>query len=161
MMISFTGIIIVSSQGGGIHADKNYIPGILLALGSSVIWAFFWILNVRDKRDEVIKLFLNFGFALLFLFITFALSGKNLPHQREAYLGMIYVGFFEMGFAFLFWLKALQLTETTDKISTLIYISPFFSLFIIHYIAGERIFLTTIAGLVLLVGGILFQKIKI
>jgi len=73
---------------------------------------------------------------------------------------MIYVGLFEMGFAFLFWLKALQLTETTDKISNLIYISPFFSLFIIHYIAGERIFLTTITGLVLLVGGILFQKIK-
>lgn len=160
MLISFAGIILVSSQGGGIHFDRKSIPGIFLALGSSLLWSFFWILNVKDKRDEIVKLFLNFLSALIYLLIILPFSSENLPEQKKAYLGMIYVGFFEMGFAYIFWLKALQLSESTDKISSLIYISPFFSLFFIHYIADEKIFFTTITGLVLIVTGIILQKVR-
>jgi len=161
MVISFSGVILISSQGGGSDFDKKHIPGIFLALGSSVIWAFFWILNVKDKRDEIVKLFLNFAFALFYLLLTFVIIDESFPVHKQSYFGMVYIGFFEMGIAYIFWLKALQLSETTDKVSNLIYISPFFSLFFIHYIAGEKIYLTTIAGLVLVVTGIIIQKIKI
>jgi drug/metabolite transporter (DMT)-like permease len=126
-----------------------------------LIWAIFWVLNVRDKNDEIIKLFINFSFGLVLLLVVFYLSGKSLPENPEAWISGIYVGIFEMGIAFIFWLKALKLTQTTDKISNLVYISPFFSLILIHYIAGERIYLTTPAGLILIVAGIILQKIKI
>jgi drug/metabolite transporter (DMT)-like permease len=161
MLISFTGVILISSHGGGFDFDRRLIPGILLAVGSSVIWAFFWILNLRNGWDEIVKLFMNFSFALFFLIITFPFLNTGIPKNPEAYLGMLYVGIFEMGLAYIFWFKALQLTETTDKISNLIYISPFFSLFLIHYFAGEKIYLTTVFGLILVVTGIIFQKIKL
>jgi drug/metabolite transporter (DMT)-like permease len=159
MLISFSGVFFISSQGGKGNFSPEQIPGVFLALGSSVLWAFFCILNVRDKRDEVLKLFLNFFFGLVFLLIAMPVMNKSLPVLPEAYFSGVYVGIFEMGLAFIFWMKALQLTDSTDKISNLIYISPFLSLFLIHYIAGEKIYLTTPIGLALVVTGILFQKI--
>lgn len=50
--------------------------GIVFGLGSAVIWATFWIYNLKDKRDEVTKLFLNFSFGLLFI-IIFMLSQRS------------------------------------------------------------------------------------
>jgi len=160
LFISFAGVFFISSQGGKGNFRPEQIPGVILALGSSLLWSFFWILNVKDKRDEILKLFLNFFFGLVFLLVSMPVMNKNLPYLPEAWLSGIYVGIFEMGMAFIFWMKALQLTKSTDKISNLIYISPFLSLFLIHYIAGEKIYYTTPIGLALVVTGILFQKIK-
>ncbi len=160
LFISFTGVFFISSQGGKGNFSPEQIPGVLMALGSSVIWAFFWILNLKDKRDEVQKLFLNFSFGFVFLLAAMLLSGKSLPSGPAAWLTGVYVGVFEMGIAFIFWMMALRLSTSTDKISNLIYISPFLSLFIIHYIAGEKIYLTTPVGLALVIAGILVQKIK-
>ncbi|MCB8994043.1 MAG: DMT family transporter [Bacteroidales bacterium] len=160
MIISFSGIFFISSQGGKDNFRPEQLPGVLLALGSSVLWSFFWILNLKDKKDEALKLFLNFFFGLIFLFISMPLLNEKFAVSREALIGGVYVGIFEMGLAYIFWMKALQLSSSTDKISNLIYISPFLSLFFIHYIAGEKIYFTTLIGLTLVVTGILFQKIK-
>lgn len=160
LLISFSGVFFISSQGGIGNFNTDQIPGVLMALGSSVIWAFYWVLNVKDKKDEVLKLFLNFFFGFLFLVLCIPVMHISLPSAPEAWLTGIYVGIFEMGIAFIFWMKALQLTKSTDKISNLIYISPFLSLFFIHYIAGEKIYYTTPIGLILVVAGIIFQKIK-
>jgi drug/metabolite transporter (DMT)-like permease len=161
LFISFSGVFFISSQGGKGGYSPEEIPGVFLALGSSVIWAFFWILNVKDRRDEVLKLFLNFFFGLIFLLVLMPLINEKLPTLPEAWLTGVYVGIFEMGMAYIFWMKALQLTGSTDKISNLVYISPFLSLFLIHYIAGEKIYYTTPIGLTLVVTGILLQKIQL
>ena len=61
LFISFAGVLLISSQGDIFHFGKSNPIGILLAVGSSFIWSFFFIYNVRDKRDEELKLFLNFS----------------------------------------------------------------------------------------------------
>ncbi len=160
LLISFSGVILISSQGGGSSFHRSQIPGILLCLGSALIWSFFWILNVRDQRDEIVKLFLNFFFALIYLLVAVLFTGKHFPESGNAWFWAAWVGIFEMGLAYIFWLKALQLTETTDKITNLIYIFPFISLFFIHYFVGEPIYRTTIYGLLLIIGGILFRQVK-
>jgi drug/metabolite transporter (DMT)-like permease len=83
LLISFSGVLLVSSQGGGADFKIEQVPYMLLALGSSVIWAFFWILNIRDKRDEIPKLFLNFGFALIYLLIAMPFLGESFPTDRK------------------------------------------------------------------------------
>jgi len=158
MLISFTGVLFISSQGINGNYKPEQLPGMILAVGSSMIWAFFWILNVKDKRDEIVKLFLNFFFALVFLFISMPVFNISFPSGKSAWLSSAYVGCFEMGFAFIFWLKALKYSETTDKVSNLIYISPFLSLIFIHYIVEEKIYFTTVIGLILIITGILIQN---
>ena len=72
----------------------------------------------------------------------------------------VYVGIFEMGVTFLFWLKALQMATTTDKVSNLVYFAPFLSLVFVHFILHEPVYYTTPAGLLLIISGILIQNRK-
>ena len=65
----------------------------------------------------------------------------------------VYVGIFEMGITFLFWLKALQMASSTDKVSNLVYLAPFFSLVFVHFILHEPVYYTTLAGLLLIISG--------
>jgi len=74
-------------------------------------------------------------------------------------LGACYVGFFEMGITYIIWLMALKLSATTAKVTNLIYLSPFTSLIFIHFIVGEKILISTITGLVLIIAGIVWQQL--
>jgi drug/metabolite transporter (DMT)-like permease len=62
-----------------------------------------------------------------------------------------------MGITFFFWLKALQLASTTAKVSNLVYLSPFLSLFLVHFILHEPVYYTTPIGLVFIIAGIFVQ----
>ncbi|WP_419631493.1 DMT family transporter, partial [Thiolapillus sp.] len=81
----------------------------------------------------------------------------SLPDQKGL-AGAVYVGMFEMGLTFLLWLKALQLTRRTVRIANLIYLSPFLSLVLIHYLVGEEILASSYLGLLLIVAGVLLQR---
>jgi len=158
ILISFGGVIVIGTHGNILAWSTTDVAGVSLAVGSSVIWALFWIYNIRDKRDEIIKLFLNFAFGSCFVFLAMLLfSDFRLPSVKGA-AGAVYIGLFEMGITFLLWLKALKLSKTTAHIANLIYLIPFFSIVLIHFVVGEQIFLSTITGLVLIVAGIVLQK---
>ncbi|MCJ7778245.1 MAG: EamA family transporter, partial [Sedimentisphaerales bacterium] len=73
--------------------------------------------------------------------------------------GAIYIGLFEMGVTFLVWLRALKSAKTTAHVANLVYLVPFFSLIVIHFVAGEEIFPSTIIGLIFIVSGIILQKL--
>jgi drug/metabolite transporter (DMT)-like permease len=159
ILVSFGGVIVIATRGNILALRFTDAAGVLLAVGSSVIWALFWIYNIRDKRDEVVKLFLNFAFGSCFVFLAMLLfSDFRLPTGRGG-LGAIYIGLFEMGVTFLLWLSALKLSKTTAHVANLIYLVPFLSIVVIHFALGEQIFLSTITGLVLIVAGIILQKV--
>lgn len=159
ILISFSGTIIIGTRGRLLELQFGNLPGVLLALASAVFWALFWIFNVRDKKDEVVKLFLNFCFGSLFIFIyVIFTTGLRMPNIL-GFSGAVYAGVIEMGITFVLWLKALQYSSTTAKVSNLVYLSPFISLIIIRFVVGEQILFSTIIGLVLIVGGITLQQL--
>ena len=88
------------------------------------------------------------------------LAVPNTFPDIKGILAASYVGLFEMGITFLFWLKAMQKTNSTAKIANLIFISPFISLIFIHFIVGEEIYLSTILGLSIIILGLIFQQLK-
>lgn len=162
LFVSFAGVYVISSQGslfGGSHAN---IRGVLFTTVSAIFWALYFIFNVKDKRDESIKLFLNFLFGYMYLSIALIVTRtwQISPSAMKGVLGAVYIGVFEMGITFLFWLKALQMAETTDKVSSLVYIAPFLSLVFVHFILHEPVYYTTPIGLILIISGIWLQKRK-
>lgn len=161
LVISFTGTIIIATKGNLLDFNLSDPLGVTLALSSAFFWATYWLLNLKDKRDTEEKLFLNFLFGLIYTLIyCIATDNLSIPGP-EATLGVIYIGLFEMGITFVLWLNALKLAENTAKISNLVYLSPFLSLMFVSIAVGEKIMLYTIAGLFLIIGGILLQQIKI
>ena len=90
---------------------------------------------MKDKRDEAVKLFLNFLFGSVYLLTAMILTGNWQPVIGfKGAAGSVYIGIFEMGITFFFWLKALSLATTTDKVSNLVYFAPFISLLFVHFI---------------------------
>jgi len=96
----------------------------------------------------------SFPFVLAYCLIFSELVWPSLP----GLLGAVYIGFFEMGACFVLWLLALRQAENTARIGSLIFLSPFLSLFFIHFLVGEEILPATLIGLVLIVAGLLWQK---
>ena len=158
IFISLFGVFVISTQGDVLSFRFTNLGGALLAMGSAVIWALFWIYNLRDQRDEVAKLFLNFCFGFAFILVSTLLFSEIVIPKTTGILGVIYVGLFEMGVTFVIWLKALKLSRTTAQVSILIYLSPFVSLLFIHLLVGEEILFSTIIGLILIVSGIGLQQ---
>ncbi len=160
ILISFVGVIFISSQGSLSGLNNTNSTGALLAVGSSIIWALFWILSVLDKRDETIKLFWNFVFGTIYLFIAaFLFTDFNLP-DAKGLPAALYIGLFELGITYILWMKAMQLSKNNAKTGNLIFLSPFLSLVFIHFILGETIYFTTFIGLALIISGIWIQQKK-
>ena len=108
LLISFAGVYLISSQGQPFSPGRSDTTGVLLAMGSSFFWALYFILNVKDKRDESVKLFTNFFFASIYLVIVFvAVNGFVEEITFKGALASVYTGIFEMGLGFYLWLKAL------------------------------------------------------
>ncbi len=159
IIVGFCGVILIAT--GGSFASIQYDPlGVALGLGSALLWASYWILNIRSKSDPVVKLAVNFAFGTIFIITLVAITGANFRVPAEALGAAVYVGFFEMGATFVFWLMALKLSENSAKVANLIYLSPFLSLIFIRRILGEDIRITTIIGLVLIVAGIVISKAR-
>ncbi len=158
LFISFIGVYIIASQGNLLHPGKSDPIGVLLATGSSIFWSVYFIFNMKDKRDEAVKLFTNFLFASVFLLIAMIVLPGEARFSFKGIAASVYVGLFEMGITFYFWLKALQLAPTSDKVSNLVYLAPFISLIFVHFIIKEPVYYTTPAGLLLIISGILIQN---
>jgi drug/metabolite transporter (DMT)-like permease len=153
------GVFVISTRGDILGFKFTNPMGVLLATGSSVIWAVFWIYNVKDERDEVVRLFLNFAFGSTFIFLSVLIFARVKIPSVSGILAAAYVGLFEMGITFLLWLKALKLSKTTAHVTNLIYLVPFFSLVVISFAVGEKILFSTIIGVIFIVAGIILQKL--
>ena len=158
IIISFFGVFVIATKGDILGFRFTNTAGVLLASGSSVIWALFWIYNVKDKHDEAVRLFVNFTFGTVFIFLLILLFSDLKIPTRKGFLGAVYVGLFELGITFLVWLKALRLSKTTAHVTNLIYLAPFFALVWISLFVGEKILFSTGVGLVLIIGGIILQR---
>jgi drug/metabolite transporter (DMT)-like permease len=162
ILVSFIGVIVIATHptrpADILDFRFSSGPGVALALGSTVVWALFWVLNTKDRHDEAVRLFVNFLFACAYILILLLALGGGRTYDWRGMLGGVYIGLFEMGITFLVWLKALRSAKTTAHVVNLIYLVPFLSLVVIALVLGEQILPSTLVGLVLIVAGIVLQK---
>jgi len=158
-LLCYTGVLVIATRGDLLSLHFHSLSGVLYALASTLLWALYWLYSTRIEAEPLPLLFLNFlvGTLLLSFYLFVFKSGVELPGPAGM-AGALYVGLFEMGITFLLWLKALKLAHRTATISNLIYLSPFLSLILIHFFVGEPIYPSTVAALVLILGGLWMQR---
>ncbi len=159
LLISYCGVLVISTEGKPFSLQFTDRFGVLLALASTVIWALYWIFNTKDSRDPVVGLFVNFLCSFPFVLGYYLLTCKLRWPAMEGLFGAAYVGTFEMGACFVLWLLALKKTGNTARISNLIFISPFLSLIFISLLVGETILPSTFVGLLLIIAGLFCQRL--
>lgn len=160
-IICYFGVLIISTKGEPFSLSFSNIEGVLLALFSTVLWALYWIFNTKSKADPLVGLFSNFLFSLPMIVIYFIFTQDFEFPNINSLLAASYIGLFEMGITFLFWLKAMNTAENTAKIANLIFISPFLSLIFIYFILNESIFISTLFGLLFIIVGLVIQQKKV
>jgi len=158
LVISLAGVALISM--GGNHGETTLpLFGLLLGFLSAFLWAAYWMVNNKNKArtDGNVALFMSFFFGTIYLVIAALFVGVNLATLPGILSGM-YVGAFEMGIPFVFFAMALRDTTNPALVNQLSYLSPFLSLFLIAIVLGETIAISTIAGLVLIVLGIVLNE---
>jgi len=158
IFISFGGTVVIAMHGNFSEFQFSDTLGVVLAVGSALFWASFWIINMKDPREAIVKMFVNFAFGAVYILIWNIFKGNITIPSFYGLAGAIYIGIFEMGLTFVLWLTALKLSTNTARVSNLVFISPFISLILISLLVGEKILLSTIIGLAIIVTGIAIQQ---
>ena len=158
LLLALAGVVVIATEGRLTALEFKHPLGVVLALASALLWSLYWIANARERLDPLVRLFLNFAAGSVFTILWWLLRGAPFPSGSAAWAGAVYVGLFEMGITFFLWLRATRLTRSAARIGILIYIAPFLSLVLIHFILGEHILPASFIGLVMIVAGILWQR---
>ena len=156
--VSFVGAVLIATRGQLTHFGGLSGTGLLLAAGSTLLWALFWLGNARIGADPVVKLFVGFCTGLIVAVVCSPLFGGLVLPPPAAWPALVYIGLFEMGITFVLWLSALQLATTTARITNLVYLTPFLSLCFLRLVTREPIHPATAIGLALIVTSLLFQE---
>lgn len=168
LLMSFLGVIVISTRGKLKGLNFEDPVGLIIAISTSIVWAAYWILNIKDSRPAAVKLTFNFASGTLLILIwsgaTFLIAKESwfLPQASvgKGLLGALYIGIFEMGLTFLIWYKALEKAFSTAAISNLIFATPFLALVFIALILHERIYPATVIGLIIIIVSNLIQRLR-
>ncbi len=161
LLMGFLGVVWVATRGQPLALRFGNPVGMTLALGSAWIWGVYWLLNLKDPRPPVAKLFWNFAFGFGYTSLWMVASGVPVPPLRWHLWGpAVYVGLFEMGVTFLVWLRALQRASTVARANTWVYLTPVLSLLWIRGILKEPLASGTLWGLAFILAGILLQELR-
>lgn len=156
-LVCYAGVFLIATGGSARGFAAADPIGVALALGSTALWALYWLANARSRLDPVVGLWWNFAGAVplcvlaVLLCSDFALAWPGL-------VAGAYVGAFEMGFTFILWLNALRLATSAARVANLIFLSPLLSLVFIHFVLHEPVRPATVGGLVLIIAGLWWQQ---
>lgn len=158
ILVGYAGVLILLSRGR-IDAlpDLDWL-GVALALGSTVLWAGYWLGNARVPLPPVTLMAWSFLLATPLVALACRLGPGWPPLTWEALGYGAWVGLIEMGFTFLLWQRALRLTGNAGRIGQLIFLSPFLSLVLIGTVVGETIHPTSVLGLAVIVAGLWLSR---
>ena len=159
MLVAYLGVFLIATGGQWDFSQTNWL-GISIALASTLLWASYWLINIRNTDAPVPALFWCFLWGSVWLLAAELLWPSPWQLDWRGLSAGIYVGIFEMGLTFLLWLLAMRQAEKTSQISMLIFLSPFLSLILIYAILGEVIHSTTIIGLSLICFGLYLSRNK-
>ncbi|SHM05061.1 DMT family transporter [Vreelandella subglaciescola] len=158
-LTAYAGVWVIATRGAVFNVAFADPMGVVFALISTLLWALYWLLNTRDRREPLVGQWQNFSVGLPVLTLLLLVAGPGFQwHGWQALSAGVYVGLFEMGVAFILWQLAMHNISRTAKVSNLIFLSPPVSLMLLYFIVGEPIRLSTLAGLVLILVGLGLQQ---
>ena len=156
--LGYVGVVVLLTKGqfdGFGHFDSL---GVALALTSTLLWAWYWIMTVRLDIHPVALMLNGFAVATGLLFIICWTTTGVPTFSLENIAYGAWVGLVETGITSLLWQRALALTCQTGRIGVLIFLAPLLSLVLIATVLGEDIHPSAVVGLVLIATGLVLAR---
>lgn len=160
ILLGFIGVVMVVSEGNAHFLHKISWHGNGLALLAAVSYGLFSVLSKRNDEEKLTSTMFYYLFAFMYVcFYLLFFSSLHLPTLKET-AGLLWLGIFTNGLAFVFWQLALKHGNTV-RVSNIIFITPFLSLIYLAVLAGEHIVLSSALGAVLIVGGVFLSNVNL
>lgn len=154
LLLAFSGVILVTSGGHFSAFSRDSLTGAALCVAAAVVYGLFSVLTKKSGHNRFLAMMLAYGAStVLSLSCTFLSGDLFRPSPLEAG-AFLYMGVCTCAVAFTTWALALKMGDTT-RISCLAYLTPFLSLLWTGLILDEPFRLTSLLGLLLIIGGIL------
>ena len=153
--LSFFGVIIVTGKDL-IHFNPQMIFGAAMCICGAVCYGAFTALTKKYHYEKSIAMMIAFFTAFVLSAVINLATGGSWKMSFTELLGLGWSGIFSMALGNTAWAMALE-KGNTAKIANLAYITPFISLIWTALILKEQITLWSVAGLCVIVLGILIQ----
>lgn len=159
IVMGFIGVYVVVSKGNFDFISLTNVKGNILALAGAISYGAFSVLGKKFDYERITSTMFYYIYTFLYIcIITFIFA--SVPHiSLVQFAGLLWLGIFTSGLAFVFWFFALKHGDTA-KMSNIVFLTPFISLVWIRVLTGEAILWTSLLGLGLIIAGILFQNLK-
>ena len=174
--LAFVGVLLVSSKGdlASISVGKFGASGDILILVSAVNWAVFSILSRRGLKAYPASLMMFYLMALGWMFTSilffagpsFGTSSVQFIHDFlsgpgfgdisnltvNGWIGILFLGVFCSGLAYIAWYDALQALSTAQT-GVFLYIEPLVAVVVAAIVLGEEItWISLLGGAIILFG---------
>ena len=160
ILLSAFGVLLVVTHGD-LHllaSGKFGTIGDILILISAPNWAVFSVLSRRGlkKYPAVLMMFYVMAFGWLFSSVLFFMQGgvsqiRFIPW--DGWTGIAFLGIFCSGLAYIFWYDALQALPVAQT-GAFLYLEPVVTVIVAALILGERLYIATLTGGILILGGV-------
>jgi drug/metabolite transporter (DMT)-like permease len=160
ILLAFAGVLLVVSKGdlASISVGRFGAPGDFLILVSSVNWAVFSVLSRRGLKSYPAGLMMFYVMSLGWLFTSilfFAQTGlaeiSNLT--TNGWLGVIFLGIFCSGLAYIAWYDALQALSSAQT-GAFLYIEPLVAVVVAFFVLDEPITVISLVGGAIILFGV-------
>jgi drug/metabolite transporter (DMT)-like permease len=160
ILLAFLGVLVVVSKGDfrSVSVGSFGAPGDFLILVSAVNWAVFSALSRRGLKSHPASLMMFYVMLLGWLFTSFLFIGVggffeigNLTFN--GWLGVIFLGVFCSGLAYIAWYDALKALSTAQT-GVFLYIEPLVAVVVAFFVLGEAITLASLFGGVIILFGV-------
>ena len=158
IVCSFIGIVILS-WGSGSGLGDGAMFGIISCIVAAACYGLFSVLNKRTDYDQGFAMMINWLVVVIFATLVGVLTEDWVAIRGVQWLGLLWVGVFTDGLAYLLWALALKGADDTAKIANIAYLVPFLSLIISAIFLDEIITWQAGVAVVFIIGGILLQSI--
>jgi len=150
--LAFIGVLLVVSDGNiaSISIGKFGAPGDKLILVSSINWAVFSALSRRGLKtySASLMIFYVMLFGWLFTSVLFV-GGRDYVEVAaltfNGWLGILFLGIFCSGLAYIAWYDALQALSTAGT-GMFLYIEPLIAMVVAFFVLGEAITPASVLG---------------
>ena len=156
IILSFIGVIIVSSKGDFLNIEKNSMIGTVYCILAAVSYGLFSVLNKKQTYNKFTSMML-FYLSSFSVSIVYCLTAQKIfiPEINQL-LGLLWIGVFTSATAFTSWALALEKGDTA-RISNIAYITPFISLVWTSIVLKEKLSIYSVIGLMIIILGIFIQ----
>jgi drug/metabolite transporter (DMT)-like permease len=156
IILSFIGVIIVSSKGDLLNIEKNSMIGTVYCILAAVSYGLFSVLNKKQTYNKFTSMMLFYlsSFSVSIVYCLFA--KKVFIPEINQLIGLLWIGVFTSATAFTSWALALEKGDTA-RISNIAYITPFISLVWTSIVLKEKLSIYSVIGLMIIILGIFIQ----